>query len=449
VRLMNGGLKPSSRQLVACLVALLMLFSGMGLGSPGSAWAKTGESEPAESLIVNILNPDGTTTLVHEYVYSELKPLEEIGYYATIDALPTGVGTKASGVKISDLIADAQKYNPNIKWESGQKLVFYVTDVDNYPYQGTNYYTYDFLYGQDRYYFPKLVATYDPEYGRDAIDLTGAVTVEPMLSSSSYQARGATDAILKNEASPVVMDGAESFRFCMGITEAEARDENFSSTNKFARWVYRVDVGPVGSPRLKADTTGNEVGQAIEITFTDNADWRAAISSVKVNDNVLTGEQYAVDAGKITIDPGVFTAVGEYTVTVDASGFMNATVTQAIVSQSVEPTGQYNLAPVEDEAYISGETPEGIKTMTVNAGLSGIKYFTVRVEPVLPHVGQETVVFSHWRDGAQLALNALRADFDVVPEAQAGFNVQPGDVVKAYLVDQLSNDPDSNPVPLQ
>jgi hypothetical protein len=46
-------------------------------------------------------------------------------------------------------------------------------------------------------------------------------------------------------------------------------------------------------------------------------------------------------------------------------------------------------------------------------------------------------------------LNALRADFDVVPEAQAGFNVQLGDVVKAYLVDQLSNDPDSNPVPLQ
>ncbi|MGS0763670.1 DUF1533 domain-containing protein [Syntrophomonas curvata] len=448
MQLMNGGLKPHSSKLMACLVALIMLFSGMGLGSPGSAWAKTDESQPAQSLIVNILNPDGTTTLVHDYSYEELEVLEETEYYATIDAMPTGVGTKAKGVKIGGLITDAQKYNPDIKWESGRKLVFYVTDAPGYPYQGTNYYTYDFLYGQERYYFPNLVETYDPEYGREAIDLTGAVPVEPMLASSSYQERGATDAILKNEASPVAMEGRESFRFCMGITEAEARDENFSSTNKFGRWIYRVDVGPVNGPKLKADTTGNEVGQPIEITFTDNSAWRAAISSVKVNDSVLTGEQYAVAAGKITINPGVFAGAGEYTVTVEASGFMDSTVKQTILKQQVaEPQAQYKLTPLDDEVYVPGETPDGIKTMTVNAGLSGIKYFTVNVDPVLPHEGLETVVFSHWRDDVQLTLNAIRADFDVVREAQAGFNVQPGDIIKAYVVDQLSNDADRNPVP--
>ena len=371
--LMNGGLKPRSRKLVACLVALIMLFTGMGLGSPGSAWAKTGESEPAESLIVNILNPDGSTTLVHEYVYSELEPLEEIGYYATIDALPTGVGTKAKGVKINDLITDAQKYNSNLKWESGQKLVFYVTDAPGTPYQGNNYYTHDFLYGQDRYYFPNLVETYNPEDGREAIDLTGAVPVEPMLASLSYQDRGATDADLKND-SIAIMDGTESFRFCMGITEAEARNENFSSTNKFGRWIYRVDVGPVNGAKLKADTTGNEVGEPIEITFTDNADWRAAISSVKVNDSALTGEQYAVEAGKITINPGVFTAGGAYTVTVEASGFMNSTVTQNITQSPAGYTVTFNsgengslTATVDNLAISSGNAVEPGKTVVFTA----------------------------------------------------------------------------------
>jgi hypothetical protein len=154
MQLMNCGIKPDSRKLIACMVALVMFFSILGLGSPGTAWAKTEESDPAEFLVVNILNPDGTTTLVHEYSYEELEPLEEIEYYATIDALPIGVGTKAKGVKIHTLIEHAvENYDSNIKWGSGQKLVFYVTDYPTVPYQGTNYYTYDFLYGQERCYF--------------------------------------------------------------------------------------------------------------------------------------------------------------------------------------------------------------------------------------------------------------------------------------------------------
>ncbi len=330
MQLMKWGLKPRSRKLIACMVALIMLLSMMGLGSPGTAQAKTGSSAPAESLVVNILNPDGTVTTVHEYVYDELASLEKINYYATIDSLPIGVGTKAQGVEIHTLINDAKNYNPDIKWESGQKLVFYATDYPTIPYQGTNYYTYDFLYGQNRCYFPKLVETYNPEYGRESIDLSGAVAVAPMLASSSYQDRGLTDAKLKSTDNPVVIDGVSSFRFCMGITEAEARDENFSSTNKFAKWVYRVDVGPVNGSKLIADKTDNEVGQPIEITFTDNSAWREKIAQVKVDENVLNLEQYAITAGKLTINSDVFTQAGDYTITVESPGYMNSTVKQTI-----------------------------------------------------------------------------------------------------------------------
>ena len=327
MQLMKWGLKPRSRKLIACMVALIMLLSIMGLGIPGTAQAKTDTSAPGESLVVNILNPDGTTTLVHDYSYAELEPLEEIEYYATIDALPTGVGTKAKGVKIHKLIEDAQKYNSNIKWESGQRLVLYVNDAPT-AYQPA-FYTYNNLYGQNRYYFPELVESYDQE-NPTAVSLNGAVAVDPMLASASYQERGLTDAKLKSTDNPVVIDGAASFRFCMGITEAEATTPGVSTTNKFARWVYRVDVGPINGPSLKADTTANEVGQPIEITFTDNSAWREKIAQVKVDENVLDSEQYAITAGKLTINSDVFTQAGDYTITVEANGFMNSTVKQTI-----------------------------------------------------------------------------------------------------------------------
>lgn len=87
--------------------------------------------------------------------------------------------------------------------------------------------------------------------------------------------------------------------------------------------------------------------------------------------------------------------------------------------------------------------------MTVKSGVSGFKYFSVSLSPVVPHSGSEVVVFVHLRGGIQLAISAAKADFDTVDCAQAGFNVQPGDVVKVYIVDELTNDPDRNPIVFQ
>ncbi len=114
-----------------------------------------------------------------------------------------------------------------------------------------------------------------------------------------------------------------------------------------------------------------------------------------------------------------------------------------------EGAGKYNLTPAADAAYTIGTTTEGISTMTVNAGVSGFNYFTVNIEPVVSHSGNETVVFTHMRNGSQLQINSTRADFDQVGTAQAGFNVQAGDVIKVYIVDELTNAADHNPVILQ
>jgi len=83
----------------------------------------------------------------------------------------------------------------------------------------------------------------------------------------------------------------------------------------------------------------------------------------------------------------------------------------------------YKIDPVSDGAFTVGTTPDGISTMTINDGVTGFKYFTSNIEPVVSNNGKETVVFTHLRNGSQLGLNATRADFDVVESAQAGFNV--------------------------
>ncbi|MDD3652588.1 MAG: metallophosphoesterase family protein [Desulfotomaculaceae bacterium] len=118
-------------------------------------------------------------------------------------------------------------------------------------------------------------------------------------------------------------------------------------------------------------------------------------------------------------------------------------------SGSTDPRPVYSLSPQPDPSYAAGTTQNGINTMTVNAGMVGLKYFACSVTPVIPHSGNETLVFTHLRNGSQLGLNATRADFDQVSMAQAGFNVQQGDVIRAYIVDAMTNAVDVNPVILQ
>lgn len=114
-----------------------------------------------------------------------------------------------------------------------------------------------------------------------------------------------------------------------------------------------------------------------------------------------------------------------------------------------EPGPAYTLSPQQDPVYTTVTTQDGINTMTVNDGVTGFKYFTVNVAPVRSHSGHETVVFTHFRNNSQLGLNAARADFDLIYTAQAGFNVQPGDVIKALIADDFTNAANINPVVFQ
>ncbi|MDQ0917533.1 fibronectin type III domain-containing protein [Paenibacillus sp. V4I5] len=148
---------------------------------------------------------------------------------------------------------------------------------------------------------------------------------------------------------------------------------------------------------------------------------------------------------------GIPAAAGVYSVTVtltDNNG-SNANVGLSLLVNPASSTGKYTVTPQTDPSYTVGATADGIAVMTVNNGVSGFTYFTVNISPVEAHSGNETAVFVLIRNGVQLSINATEADFDSVNRGRAGFNVQVGDVVKSFLVDNLSNSPGFNPTLLK
>jgi len=114
-----------------------------------------------------------------------------------------------------------------------------------------------------------------------------------------------------------------------------------------------------------------------------------------------------------------------------------------------EQDPHYQINDEGDTDFTPGVTTEGIFTLTAKSGVWGFKNFVVLVTTLASHDGEETIVFAHFRNGSQLQINSTRADFDQVTTAQAGFNVAAGDVIKIYVVDELTNADDHNPVILQ
>ena len=152
------------------------------------------------------------------------------------------------------------------------------------------------------------------------------------------------------------------------------------------------------------------------------------------------GSNYQV----IDIDGDVLTLTSK-----EASGELIETyiINKSIQVQPEKP--QYHVIPKKDSVYNIGATTDGIKTMIVNPNQTGLKDFTVFIEPVVKNEGTETVVFTQFRDGVQLQLNTVTADFDLIKTAQAEFDVEDGDVIKAYIVDDFNNADDFNPTILQ
>ena len=100
-------------------------------------------------------------------------------------------------------------------------------------------------------------------------------------------------------------------------------------------------------PELNADSSENEVGQGIDISFIDDPAWRAAINDVKVNEHLLRASIPC--RGIISIDASVFTQAGDYDIRVWASGYTQARVNQNVTARVVLQN------PVDDQEFSQGQ----------------------------------------------------------------------------------------------
>ena len=91
---------------------------------------------------------------------------------------------------------------------------------------------------------------------------------------------------------------------------------------------------PVSAPSLTA-AVGATVDNPVNITFTDDAAWRTAITAVKIGSTSLVPTtDYVISAGNLQLKPVglnvLLTTFGSKNITVVATGYADATVTQSI-----------------------------------------------------------------------------------------------------------------------
>lgn len=124
--------------------------------------------------------------------------------------------------------------------------------------------------------------------------------------------------------------------------------DSLNSATRYLRWTYTtkpsgLNIG-FGTITISAATTssptlsgavGATVDSAFNVTFTDDATWRAAITSIAIGPTTLAAG-YSVSAGQITFTPSASSPAallqtnGTRTITVKATGYTDATVSQAI-----------------------------------------------------------------------------------------------------------------------
>lgn len=119
-------------------------------------------------------------------------------------------------------------------------------------------------------------------------------------------------------------------------------------------------------PVLTADSTDNQLGQAVELTYASNPDWSGKITNVKVDDVSVRG-QYSITDGRISINAGTFSTAKEYLIVVKATGYEDASVTQPMTAKAGEEP-----KPVSPGlSDIKGHWAEPYINQMITAGVAG------------------------------------------------------------------------------
>lgn len=101
------------------------------------------------------------------------------------------------------------------------------------------------------------------------------------------------------------------------------------------------------APILFADTLNNNVGNLVELTFTDDGDWKNAISAIFIDGMQIDPELYQIDSALIRLDTSNFPVEGDYLIEIQATGYTAAAVVQTINPQLINLELNVPIAPIE------------------------------------------------------------------------------------------------------
>jgi hypothetical protein len=184
--------------------------------------------------------------------------------------------------------------------------------------------------------------------------------------------------------------------------------------------------GGLTPPSLSADATNNNVDNDLDITFTDDETWRAAVTAVKIGGIALTvTTDYVLSAGNLKLKPSglntLLTTSGSKNVTVEATNYNVASVTQQInpgadvklemKTQPAAPATNGAVLATQPAVYIQdqyGNTTTSAASVTaavgagswtiggttLKSGVSGTATFTDLTATSLAAVSGATITFT-------------------------------------------------------
>lgn len=132
---------------------------------------------------------------------------------------------------------------------------------------------------------------------------------------------------------------------------------------------FEIKNAPAKPQELLADSTDNRVSHPIELAFAEKADWSGKINAVKVNGTLLADDLYSVRSGAIVIQAPAFPAEGIYRITVEAEGYVGASVVQFILANdnNLVVNGSFTLG---DAGWSAWSNVEPASTFKVNEGVA-------------------------------------------------------------------------------
>ncbi|MDD4993192.1 MAG: DUF1533 domain-containing protein [Paludibacter sp.] len=191
-------------------------------------------------------------------------------------------------------------------------------------------------------------------------------------------------------------------------------------------FTFTVASSGATSPTLTA-ATAPTTDAPFDITFTDDATWRSAITGVTVGGTALTAG-YTIDAGKITFTPsasipaGLLQTAGTKTIAIQAATYANASVTQTIgagtatklvmKTQPTAPATNGAVLAAQPAVYIQdqyGNTTTNTDNVTATAVTSAGSWTLGGTNPVTATAG--TATFSGLTAASYGAITGVSIDF--------------------------------------